>query len=166
VAGQNRGCGDDLRWPVYNVTGINGYKGGSLPSSQTQPCLTSSSSSSLPLHQWPTSSRPLPPCAVARTRIRSHHSIIHPLRIPETTSAFHTPLVFHAAPVPTMLPRLSSLGGGEVAVTAGPATVILTTAQTTTTAGTMVTPGAPIASAPTGSTTTVLASMYVSIFFH
>jgi len=41
VAGQNRGCGDVFvlisDGTVYNVTGFNGYKGGSLPSSQTQP---------------------------------------------------------------------------------------------------------------------------------
>ena len=62
------------------------------------------------------------------------------------------------------MPRLSL--GGEVAVTAGPVMVILTTAltTTTTTVATVVTHthGAPIASAPTDHS--VPASMYASLF--
>jgi hypothetical protein len=107
--------------------------------------------------QWNTTSRPLPLCAVARTRFRNHPSIIHPPRTPETPSASHTPPVFHEAP-PTMLRRLYL--GGEVAATAGPVTVILTTALPTTTVAT----DAPIASAPTDNTTAVPMSMYASLF--
>jgi hypothetical protein len=114
-------------------------------------------------NQWlATTSRPPPLLAVARTRIRSHRSIIHPPCIPqETHSAFHTPQPFHGAP-PTTLHRLSL--GGEVVVTVDPVTVILTTAlPTTTTVATMVTPGAHIASAPTD-TIIVPAFMYASLF--
>jgi hypothetical protein len=115
-------------------------------------------------NQWlPTTSRPPRLLAVARTRFRSHRSIIHPPRIPqEAHSAFHTAQAFHEAP-PTTLHRLSL--GGEVAVTVDPVTVILTTAlPTITTAATMVTPDAHIASAPTDTSRTVPVLMYASLF--
>src|SRR6267154_4597792 len=94
--------------------------------------------------QWNTTSRALPLYAVARTRFHNHRHIILPPHIPETPSPFHTPPASHEAP-PTMFPQLSL--GGEVAVIAGPVTVILTALPTTTTVASVVTPDAPIASA-------------------